>query len=59
VLGEPTASTCKYYDNSGYCVTRQIGRVTSIKRDTLILNDVGLNVYSNSKWGRIYIDRLK
>jgi Pectate lyase superfamily protein len=59
ILGEPTSTTCKYYDNEGYCVTRQIGRVTAIKGDTLILNNVGLNVFSNSAWERMYISRLR
>jgi hypothetical protein len=41
------------------CNTIQIGRVASIKGDSVYLDDVAVNVYEGNAYDRIYINRLK
>lgn len=59
IIGEPTAQTRNYYDVPYDCPTKQIGRVTAIKGDSLFLDEIGLNTFSNTQFDGIYIDRMK
>jgi hypothetical protein len=62
ILGSPTNVTGWHYDsamNHARSPTLQIGRVVAVRRDSLYLDDVGLNVFPGSPYDAIYLDRVK
>jgi hypothetical protein len=59
LIGEPTDKTCDFYDYSGYCITKILGRITSIIGNTATLNNVPVNMYSTTELSRVFISRLK
>jgi hypothetical protein len=62
ILGSPTSTSRKYWDSEltpESCNTIQIGRVTGLTKDTLFLDDVGVNAYGGVGYDAFYISRVK
>jgi hypothetical protein len=62
VLGGPTDATRWFYDrvmNPESCNTIQIGRIISVSKDSVYLDDVGLNAYSGTEYGAIFTNGVK
>jgi hypothetical protein len=59
LIAEPTSTTATYYDGSGYCTTKVLGRITSVSGNTVTLDHISVNAYSGGNYGRIFIGRIK
>jgi hypothetical protein len=59
LIAEPTDKTCDFYDHSGYCVTKILGRIVSIKGNIATLTNVPVNMFSTTVLSRVFISRLR
>ena len=62
ILGAPGSSSKRFYDqglNPNVAPTLQIGRVTRKEKGIVYLDDVGLNVFTESGYDALYISRIK